>query len=191
MIDEKLIKTCEEKLAEKFKQLEETALYNQEKILSAFQNNRIALRHFVGTTGYGYNDEGRDTLNKVIADVFKAQSAICSPNIVSGTHALSLCLFGVLMPGSIALCITGKPYDTLNDVIFGEGNGSLKDYGVKFDYIDLKNGKIDTDKIAEYFNQNGKPTMVYMQRSCGYDWRNTFSINDIENAVNFLKKFRF
>ena len=191
MIDEKLIKTCEEKLAEKFKLLEETALYNQEKVLSAFQNNRIALRHFVGTTGYGYNDEGRDTLNKVIADVFKAQSAICSPNIVSGTHALSLCLFGVLMPGSTALCITGKPYDTLNDVIFGEGNGSLKDYGVKFDYIDLKDGKIDTAKIAEYFNQNGKPTMVYMQRSCGYDWRNTFSINDIENAVNFIKSLGF
>ena len=191
MIDDKIINICEDKLQNSFKKLEDIALYNQEKVLSVFQKNRIALRHFVGTTGYGYNDEGRDTLNKVYADVFKAQSAICSPNIVSGTHALSLCLFGVLKPGSRALCITGKPYDTLNDTIYGENNGSLKDYGVKFDCIDLKDGNIDTEKICNYFNENGQPTMVYMQRSRGYEWRNALSINDIENAVHFIKKLGF
>ena len=95
MITEQLISKCEEKLLEKFKYFEDVALYNQEKVLNAFKKNKLALRHFTGTTGYGYGDEGRDVLNLVIADVFKAEKAICTPNIVSGTHALSLCLYGV------------------------------------------------------------------------------------------------
>lgn len=191
MIDETLIKSCEEQLADKFKYLEDVALFNQEKVLNAFKTNKIALRHFVGTSGYGYGDEGRDTLNRVIADVFKTEQAICSPTIVSGTHALSLCLFGILRPGNSALCITGTPYDTLNDVIYGKNNGSLSDYGVKFDNIDLQNGQIDKQKIKEYFDKNGFPQMIYLQRSRGYEWRDALSIAQIEEAVNYVKSLGF
>ncbi|MBO7345026.1 MAG: methionine gamma-lyase family protein [Clostridia bacterium] len=191
MIDYNLICKCEKTLKEKFEYFEDVALFNQEKVLNAFQENRLALRHFTGTSGYGYGDEGRDTLNKVIADVFKAEQAICSPTIVSGTHALSLCLYGVLRPGNSVLCITGMPYDTLNDVIFGEGNGSLKDFNVKFDCISLKNDVIDKDAIANYFKNNKMPEMIYMQRSRGYAWRNAMSIDEISDAVNFVKNLGF
>lgn len=191
MIDEKLITKCEEKLSEQFKKLEEIALYNQEKVLNSFQNNRIALRHFTGTTGYGYGDEGRDTINKVVADIFKAQRAICSPNIVSGTHALSLCLYGVLRPGDTALCISGTPYDTLNDVIYGQNNGSLQDYNIKFNCITLKDDKIDKSAIKEYLTNNAQPKMIYLQRSRGYEWRNALSIDEIADAVNFVKSLGF
>ncbi len=190
MINEKLIKECEEQLKSKFEALENVALFNQEKVLKAFQNNRLALRHFTGTTGYGYGDEGRDTLNTVVAEIFKAEQAICSPNIVSGTHALSLCLYGVLRPGDKVLCISGEPYDTLRDVIYGEGNGSLKDYDIEFLSIPLKNNNIDKEKIEEYFKST-TPKMVYFQRSRGYEWRNAFTINDIKLAVEFVKSLGF
>lgn len=187
MIDKKLIDTCEKNLQDKFKILEDVALFNQEKVLNAFKKNQIALRHFVGTSGYGYGDEGRDTLNKLVADIFCAEQAICSPQIVSGTHALSLCLFGTTRPGDKILSITGEPYDTLHDVISGDGIGSLKDYNVSFDYIALKNGKIDKEIIREYLSKNGFPTMIYMQRSRGYEWRDALTISDIEDAVKFLR----
>jgi len=191
MIDEILIKKCEENLKKQFEYFEDVALFNQEKVLNSFKKNRLALRHFTGTTGYGYGDEGRDVLNKVFADVFKAEAAICTPNIVSGTHALSLSLFGVLMPGSKALCITGTPYDTLNDVIYGDGIGSLKDYGVQFDCVSLKNDLINKDAIKDYFINSGIPDMIYMQRSRGYEWRNAMSIDEIKDAVNFVKSLGF
>ena len=191
MIDNILIEKCEQNLQDKFKYFEEVALFNQEKVLKAFQKNKIALRHFVGTTGYGYGDEGREVLNNVVADIFCAEQAICSPNIVSGTHALSLCLYGVLRPGDKVLCVSGTPYDTLNDVIYGEGNGSLKDFGIEFTCIDLKNGLINKDEIKKYFDKNGQPKMVYMQRSRGYEWRNAMSIDEIKNAVNFVKSLDF
>lgn len=191
MIDNLLIEQCENELAIKFKYFEEIALFNQEKVLNAFKNNQIALRHFSGTSGYGYDDEGRDALNKVVANIFCAEKAICSPNIVSGTHALSLCLYGVLMPNDKALCITGKPYDTLQDVIYGENNGSLKDYGVEFTCIELKNDKIDKESIKKYVEENGLPKMIYMQRSRGYAWRDAMSIDDIKEIVNFIKSLGF
>ena len=191
MISESLIKECEKNLVNIFSELEEIALFNQEKVLKAFQNNRLALRHFTATTGYGYGDEGREALNKVLAEIFGAQAAICSPNIVSGTHALSLSLFGVLMPGDKALCVTGTPYDTLSDVIYGDNIGSLKDYGITFDCLPLNSGVIDKEKIKEYFNANGMPKMIYMQRSRGYEWRNALSIDEIADAVNYVKSLGF
>ncbi len=191
MISDKLIKQCEQSLKAQYEYFEEIALYNQEKVLTAFQKNRLALRHFTGTSGYGYGDGGRDTLNAIFADIFGAEKAICSPNIVSGTHALSLCLFGVLMPNDKALCITGTPYDTLQDVIYGEGNGSLKDYGIDFSCIELKDGKIDKQKIIEYFQTQGCPKMIYMQRSRGYAWRDALSISDTSDAVKFIKSLGF
>lgn len=186
MTDLKLIEKCETELAKEFKILEEIALFNQEKVLSAFKKNKIALRHFSGSSGYGYGDEGRDTLNKLFADIFNAEAAICSPSIVSGTHAISLCLYGILRPNDTVLSISGGVYDTLNDVISGENNGSLKDFGIKFESIGLKNGDFDFDgikaKIAEL-----KPKMVYIQRSRGYEWRNALNVLQIENAVKFLR----
>ena len=189
MIQE-LINKAEQNLTETFKKVEEIALYNQEKVLNAFKNNNIALRHFNATTGYGYGDDGRDTLNKLLANVFKAERAIFSPNIVSGTHALSLCLSAVLKPNSKAVSVTGKPYDTLSDVIYGEGIGSLKDYGVFFDCISLKNGKIDFEALEEYLNNNSVD-MIYIQRSRGYDWREALSIDQIEEIVKFAKEKGF
>lgn len=188
MIDITLIKKCECKLQKQFEKLEEIALFNQEKVLNAFKKNQIALRHFSGTTGYGYGDEGRDTLNLLFADIFKAEQAICSPAIVSGTHALSLCLYGVLRPNDTILSVTGEPYDTLSDVIHGNGNGSLKDFGIKFKSISLQNGEFDTVAIAEYLSKNMHPKMIYMQRSRGYEWRNALSVEKIENAVRFIKR---
>lgn len=186
-----LVNSCEKELQEKFRRIEDVSLFNQEKVLSAFQKNRLALRHFSGTTGYGYGDEGRDTLNLVVADIFKAEKAICSPNIVSGTHALSLCLYGVLRPNDKVLCITGEPYDTLRDVIYGDNIGSLKDYGIEFTSIGLLNGKIDTISIKSYFETNGQPTMIYMQRSRGYEWRDALRIFEIRDIVNFIKSLGF
>lgn len=186
MIDNKLIERCETELFNEFKILEDIALFNQEKVLNAFKNNKIALRHFSGSNGYGYGDEGRDTLNKLFADIFKAEAAICSPSIVSGTHALSLCLYGVLRPNDVVLSVSGGVYDTLNDVIYGENNGSLKDFGIKFGCVDLKEGNFDFDaikiKLAEL-----NPKMVYIQRSRGYEWRNALSVSQIESAVKFLR----
>lgn len=190
MIDEKLIDKCETELAEEFKILENTALFNQEKVLNAFKKNKIALRHFVGSSGYGYGDEGRDTLNRLFADVFKAEAAICSPNIVSGTHALSLCLYGVLRPNDTALSISGGVYDTLNDVIKGENNGSLKDFGINFECVDLKDGDFNYPVIKQKLTEL-KPKMVYIQRSRGYEWRNAIFVSQIEKAVAFLRENGF
>ena len=190
MIDIKLIEKCENELSKEFKILEDIALFNQEKVLNAFKKNKIALRHFAPSTGYGYGDEGRDTLNRVFADIFGAESAICSPNIVSGTHALALCLFGVLRPNDTILSISGDVYDTLQDVIHGENNGSLKDFGIKFDKVDLKNGEFDLDEIAKKVSEL-QPKMVYIQRSRGYEWRKALSVADIEKAVKFLRSIGF
>lgn len=191
MIDISLIEKCEKELSELYKYHEDIALYNQEKVLNAFKKNNLALRHFAGTTGYGYGDEGRDALNRVIADIFGAEQAICSPTIVSGTHALSLCLYGVLRPNETILSVSGLPYDTLQDVIFGENNGSLKDFGIKFDYISLKNDDFDFDAIKDYFDKNNAPKMVYVQRSRGYEWRNALTISQIEKLTAFLKEIGF
>ena len=191
MITNELINICEKKLEPQFRCLEDISLFNQEKVLNAFKSNQIALRHFVGTSGYGYGDEGREALNKVIAQVFNAEMAICSPNIVSGTHALSLSLYAISRPGDSILCITGEPYDTLRDVIYGENNGSLADYNVKFNSISLLNDKIDFDAVKEYFSTNGMPTTIYIQRSRGYEWRNALSIDQIAEAVKFVRSLGF
>jgi aluminum resistance protein len=191
MIDINLIENCEKELEPQFKAAEDIALYNQKKVLDAFKKHRIALRHFAPSTGYGYGDEGRDALNAVFADIFGAEAAVCSPTITCGTHAISLCLYGVLRPGDVVLSITGEPYDTLKDVVNGEGGGTLKDYGIKFESIPLIDGKIDEKKIAEYFAKRTVPKMVYMQRSRGYEWRSALSVPEIENAVIFLRKIGF
>ena len=140
------LKQCEIDLQERFDELDEIAYYNQKKILRSFQNHKIALRHFYGSTGYGYDDAGKPVLNSIYAEVFEAESAVVSPLITCGTHALSLALFSVLRPNDLILSITGSPYDTIVDCIHGEKDkdiGSLKDLGVKYEQIALKTDVID------------------------------------------------
>ena len=191
MTAQELIKISEKKCAKAFSRLEEISLFNQEKVLKAFWNNKIALRHFYPSTGYGYGDEGRDTLNKVFAEVFGAEKAIVSPNIVSGTHALTLGLFGVLRPGDTMLAVTGDPYDTLKEVICGENIGSLKDFGVNYQKIDLlKNGKINLSKVLSEIAK--KPIrMLFLQRSRGYELRESLSVDAIGQFVKAVRTAGF
>lgn len=180
-----IVNKAQEKLAKQFAETEEISTFNQLKVLNAFQQNSVGLRHLSQTNGYGYDDIGRDTLCKIFADVFKCESAIVSPLIVSGTHALTLALYGVLRPGDEMLAITGSPYDTLNEVITGEGNGSLKDFKVSYRQLDLKNGKIDLEKIKEYIKDNTK--LIFIGRSRGYEWRDALSVEEIAQAVKEIR----
>lgn len=184
------IEKCENKLAEKFKTVDETAYFNQVKVLKAFCENNIAVRHFNGTTGYGYGDEGRDVLGKLYAKAFGAEAGIVSPHLLSGTHALTVALFGLLRPKDTLFCISGMPYDTIRGVIFGENNGSLKDFGVKFECVELnKDGKFDFSEIKRRFNDRVK--VVYIQRSRGYELRDAFSCAEIGEACKFIRSLGF
>ncbi|MCM1194836.1 MAG: methionine gamma-lyase family protein [Firmicutes bacterium] len=184
----RVIETVLSKNAADFKSIDGISLINQKKVLDAFLKNRIALRHFNGTSGYGYDDAGRDALNGVIADIFNADRAIASPSIASGTHALSIALFGALRPGDTVLSITGEPYDTLNDAIHKTGVGSLADFGIKFDSIPLLDtGDFDFEAIKEYLTHN-RVKMAYIQRSRGYAWRLALSIAQIEKICLFIKQ---
>lgn len=185
----KFIEECEKKLSAKFSAAEDIAYFNQIKVLKAFEKCRIELRHFNGSTGYGYGDEGRDTLGKLYATAFGAEAGIVSPHILSGTHALTVALFGLLRPGDELLCISGMPYDTIRGVIFGDNNGSLKDFGIKFAYCELKNDKIDYSSVKSKLNNSVK--VVYIQRSRGYELRDAFSCEEIEKACNFVRSCGF
>lgn len=190
MRDNKLfIESCEEKLKEKFKAVDDTAYFNQVKVLKAFEECRVALRHFNGSTGYGYDDEGRDTLGKLYALSFGADAGIVSPHLLSGTHALTVALFGLLRPNDTLLCISGMPYDTIRGVIFGKNNGSLKDFGVKFDYCELLNGEFDFDLIKKKLNNAVK--VVYIQRSRGYELRDALSCGQIKKVCEFVRNLGF
>ena len=190
MRDNKLfIESCEQKLKDKFKTVDDTAYFNQVKVLKAFEKCRVALRHFNGSTGYGYDDDGRDTLGRLYALSFGAEAGIVSPHLLSGTHALTVALFGLLRPNDTLLCISGMPYDTIRGVIFGENNGSLKDFGVKFDYCGLKNGEFDFESIKEKLDKSVK--VVYIQRSRGYELRDAFSCEQIKKACEYVRKLGF
>ena len=134
---EAIIKSAQERLVPLFEAIDETALFNQEKVLFAFKEERIAVRHFLQSNGYGYGDEGREALGRVFARAFVAQAAIVSPALLSGTHTINVALFGLLRPNDRALIITGTPYDTIRGVLWGEGNGSFKDFQICFDVAQL------------------------------------------------------
>lgn len=185
---EKLIEDSERQLKKTFKKIDDTALYNQQKVLAAFQKERVALRHFSGTTGYGYDDIGRDTLAKIYADVFNAESAIVSPLIANGTHAISIVLFGLLRPGDIMYSISGDPYDTLMDVIVGDDMGSLKEYGVQFDKTDLCGNLFDKPTIENYLKTHN-PKMIFIQRSRGYSSRDAFTVEKLADIIAFVRQF--
>ncbi len=186
-----LIKKCEIELKNQYDRLDDIALFNQKKVLDAYRNQGIQARHMVGTTGYGYDDIGRDSLCRLYADIFHAQSAIVSPNIVSGTHALTLMLFGVLRPGDTLLAVSGQPYDTLMDVILAENKGSLKDFGVNFGIIDLKTlddltPEFDYDAIEEALKS--QPKAVFLARSRGYSLRQAISVEKVGKLIKFVKE---
>lgn len=183
---QELIDGSEKSLSEEFRKIDDIALYNQEKVLAAFQKNRVALRHFAPTTGYGYDDIGRDTLAKVFADAFSAESAIVSPLLANGSHAISTVLFGLLRPGDILYSASGSPYDTLIDVITGENIGSLRDYGIKFVKEDLIDGQFDLRSIENFAAKN-KPKVVFLQRSRGYSSRNAFTVKTLKTVIDIVK----
>lgn len=183
-----LIENVKDQLKPQFAECDDIALYNQNKVLEAFRKNKIALRHFNATTGYGYDDAGRDTLNRLFADTFGAEDALVSPYFTTGTHTISTALFGLLRPGDTLLSISGAPYDTLIDVISGNNIGSLKDFGVDYRQVNLtENGKFDNIKIKDFLQS--PHSVIYIQRSRGYSFRNAFTVEDIENIIKFVRGF--
>ena len=193
MTIEELIKKSEEKLVKSFEKADKISDYNQEKVLKAFNKRSIALRHFNGTTGYGYGDDGRFVLGDVYADAFGAEAGIVSPALLSGTHALTVALFGVLRTGDSVLCVSGMPYDTLRGVIYGDGNGSLKDFGISFDCVELDgNGKFNKQAIKAQIEAIGKSLkMIYIQRSRGYELRDAFTVAEIGDVCAFVRSCGF
>lgn len=190
-INKKVLELCietETEIQQQFAKIDEVREYNQYKVLRSMQKNRLSDTHFNYSTGYGYGDVGRETIDKVYADIFDAEDALVRPHIVSGTHALSLCLYGILRPGDEMLAVTGKPYDTLDNIIGIEKvlPGSLKDLGVTYSQVDLTSeGKINYNEITKKINSKTK--LVLIQRSTGYSWRPSLSLEDIEYTIKFIK----
>ena len=173
MTIEELIAQAESGLTAQFARIDRMEEIGTRRVLDAFREHQVAYRHFAPTTGYGYDDVGRDTLEKIFAELFGTQAAIVRPQIASGTHAISLCLFGLVLPGDDIVSATGMPYDTLQDIIgWGEGDapvGSLREMGVSFHPVALRDGKIDLDAVENAITPKTK--LVIAQRSRGYDWR--------------------
>lgn len=184
---EAFLNKIENSLTNDFKREENIALFNQQKVLNEFRKNNVAIRHFSATEGYGYDDIGRDILCKIYAGVFGAESAIFSPNIVSGTHALTLAMFGILRPKDTLFSICGEPYDTLHDTINGCNIGSLSDFGINYEKIELKNGRIDLFELERFLTKH-TVKLVYIQRSRGYELRDALSIEDIEEACSLIRR---
>lgn len=190
-IDEKILnlsEVAENKIRNQFEEIEKIGSYNSEKVLSAFVQNQVSERHLHGTTGYGYNDEGREVIDKVYATAFKAEDALVRHSFASGTHTLTVALFGVLRPGQTVLCITGTPYDTLRGVIkSNEDVGSLYDFNIGFDTVDLTDdNKFDENKIFEKLSKK-QYDLIYIQRSSGYENRLAFSCEQIGDITKKIK----
>ena len=179
-----------ERLAERFRKIDEIAEYNQLKVIKAMQDCQVGEACLLGTTGYGYNDLGRDTLEAVYAKIFHTEDALVRPQITCGTHALALALMSNLRPGDELLSPVGKPYDTLEEVIgIRPSRGSLAEYGVSYRQVDLKeDGSFDYDSIVEAMNPRTR--LVTIQRSKGYQTRPTFSVKQIGELIAFVKKIK-
>lgn len=188
---QQLGKEIEQKITAQFERIEEIAFYNQQKVLAAFRNNQVSENHFNGTTGYGYDDEGRDNLERVYADVFGAESALVRQQIISGTHAITLSLFGVLRPGDELMYITGQPYDTLQSIVDGgdKDTGSLKDWGIDYQHIDLNvANKVDFDAVRAAISEKTK--VVAIQRSKGYATRPSFTIDEVAEMIQQVRAMK-
>lgn len=178
---------------EQFKIYDEIREYNQLKVLNAFQEERISDMHFTNSSGYGYDDIGRDTLDKVYARIFNTESALVRPHFVNGTHAIGCALMGNLKTGDTMVCITGAPYDTLHNIIGISGKeniGSLKEYGVNYKQVYLKDGTFDTEKIIEVLKEDSTIKLVHIQRSTGYGWRKSFLVSEIGEIISKIKEIR-
>lgn len=182
-----LVNKCEDECREIFEKLNQIALYNQKKVLDAFKNANMQLSDIASSTGYGNDDRAKGKLAEIYAAAFGAEAGIVSPLIASGTHALTIALFGVLRPDDVMYSITGKPYDTLLGVIFGENNGSLKDFKVKYEDTELRDNDFDIPEILKRV-QELKPKIVYIQRSRGYTTRDSLSIEKIEKVINAIRE---
>jgi cystathionine beta-lyase family protein involved in aluminum resistance len=184
-----LVNKAEDSIQSIHKEIDERAENNQFKVLRSFQKHKVSDSHFIPTTGYGYDDIGRDTLESIYADVFGGEAGLVRPQIISGTHAISIALFGVLRPGDELVYMTGKPYDTLEEIvgIRGEGTGSLKDFNISYQCVDLDEaGKVDFAKVQKSISPKTK--MVGIQRSKGYASRPSFTIEEIQNMIRFVKE---
>ena len=192
-IDDEMMKFSEEVMEDikfKFDEIKEIREYNQYKVLRAMQEANLSDNHFNWTTGYGYNDLGREKIEEIYAKVFHTEDALVRPIIVNGTHALSLTVQGLVRPGDEILSITSAPYDTLQGVIgIREEKGCLKEYGVTYSQLDFReDGNIDIDGIEAKINDRTK--LVMIQRSKGYEWRKSLSIEDIEEAVKEVRRVK-
>ena len=183
-----LVNKCEEELVTEFKKIDDICSFNSKKVLSAFQNNKVSESHFNSTTGYGYNDLGRDAIERVFCDIFKSESALVRSQFISGSHALTVALFSILRPGDLLLSISGLPYDTLHEVIGIKDNpSSLKSFNINYDQIDLVNDDFDYEKIKEYLTNN-KVKMIEIQRSKGYSTRKSITIDKIEKVIKSIRE---
>ena len=186
---EEIAKKAEREVSPVFSELEATAEYNQLKVISAFQKNQVSESFFYGTTGYGYGDRGRDALDAIYAQVFGTEDALVRHNFVSGTHTLAAALFGMLRPGDTLLSLTGRPYDTMEEVIGirGENQGSLMDFGVRYQQVELlPDGMPDLAAIEQAASQPGVK-VAYIQRSRGYSLRPSFSIEVVGQMARAAK----
>ena len=183
----KLSKKVEKDLNLIFKEVEEVEEYNSLKVLSAFQKYNLSEMHFNGTTGYGYGDIGRDTIENIFADIFKAEDSLVRTQFISGTHAISTLLFGILRPNDTLISISGKPYDTLDEVIgIVENKSSLQSYGVKYEQIELINDDFDYKAIEERVKK-GNIKLIEIQRSRGYSTRKTIDLEKVEKVIKLIK----
>lgn len=182
-----LSKKVEEDLRPIFNETDRIAEYNSLKVLMAFQKHNLSEMHFNGTTGYGYGDIGRDTIEKIFADIFKAEDSLVRTQFISGTHAISTALFGILRPGDTLISISGKPYDTLDEVIGIEENGSsLISHGVKYEQIELVDDDFDYEKIEQRLKGN-KVKLIEIQRSRGYSLRKTIDLEKAQKVIKLIK----
>lgn len=186
-----LVEEIEKQIAEVHQHIDRRIDTNQLRVLQSFQKHKVSDSHFIPTTGYGYDDIGRDTLELVYADVFGGEAGLVRPQIISGTHAISIALFGVLRPGDELLYITGKPYDTLEEIvgIRGSGVGSLKEFGISYDSASLTtDGRVDYEAVKQKIKPNTK--MIGIQRSKGYATRPSFTIAEIQEMISFVKNLK-
>ena len=183
-----LIEKCEKDIKEQFDNVDSIVFHNSKKVLDAFHKENVSEYHFNSTTGYGYNDLGRDVIEKVYSDIFKSEDAVVRREFISGSHALTVTLFGLLRPNDIMLSISGTPYDTMHEVIgIKENQSSLKSFKVKYEQIDLINNDFDYDKIIERVLKNDIK-LIYIQRSKGYSTRKSISISKLEKVIKEIRK---
>ncbi|WP_284639963.1 methionine gamma-lyase family protein [Paenibacillus silviterrae] len=186
-----LMEQAERKAMGKLQEIDRVVDHNSWKVIKAFQKHKVSDYHFAGSTGYGYNDRGREVLDLVYADVFGAEAALVRPHFVSGTHTIGTALFGVLRPGDELLMMTGRPYDTLHKVIGepGDGKGSLQDWGIGYGEVELlEDGSVNFEEVSRRIGPNTK--VVGIQRSRGYSWRPSFTVEQIGDMVRFVKEIK-